>query len=223
MAATFTEAPEVQEIATRLISEVSEHGHLAEAKIAYLFREAKTWRSKGKVTLGRAKKLAGDTRFLARDVDFTITINAEIWRDLTPAQRVALVDHELSHCGYEYDAKGRRKWTIEDHDVNEFSGVIRRHGLWMEDVKAFAKAVREVQQQLDIDDLARQEAAAASGGDIVSEVVARIPEAVREAARTDPRLRGVSVEVLPRGRGAGRRAMPADDESAREREEAIVT
>ena len=48
-------------------------------------------------------------------------------------------------------------WYIQDHDVEEFSDVIRRHGLWDQGVEKFAEAVREVEYQMTIFDAAAEE------------------------------------------------------------------
>jgi hypothetical protein len=38
--------------------------------------------------------------------------------------------------------------VIAPHDVEEFAAIIRRHGLWKEDVKLFARAVRQCELPL---------------------------------------------------------------------------
>ncbi|MDQ7790437.1 MAG: putative metallopeptidase, partial [Clostridia bacterium] len=84
----FTEAPEVAEIARDLLNE--HHGHLAEARICYLFRLG-TWVSKGDVVLGKAYKVSDRDKYL-HGYDFLIIVNKDYWPALTEDQRVALVD-----------------------------------------------------------------------------------------------------------------------------------
>lgn len=158
----YRPAPEVKEIADQLIPE--HHEHLIGHRIEYLFRD-QARESNGMTILGTASIVKGRNAFLARTtildpgtgeilsldddglVDpapfFVIEIAFDTWGDdeedgprygLSDAQRVALVDHELCHC--RIDAKGNPK--IRAHSIEEFSDVVRRHGLWKPDVQWFA-------------------------------------------------------------------------------------
>ena len=120
------------------------HGHLVEARIAYLWREGK-WASKGVTTLGKAYKLSGHNEYLA-DQDFVIVLNHDVWKGLSPDQRLALVDHELSHCEKAEDAQGNTIWQIAPHDLEEFTQIVRRHGLWHPEGPRFGQAMREYEQ-----------------------------------------------------------------------------
>jgi putative metallopeptidase len=55
-------------------------------------------------------------------------------------QRRALVDHELNHLNIDIDTG---KYSLLPHDLEEFSGIVRRHGLWRDSVKFFIEAARE--------------------------------------------------------------------------------
>lgn len=88
-------------------------------------------------------------------------------------QRAALVDHELCHFTREEweepDPKVQSKWVtvygaatdpdswgIREHDVEEFSEIIERHGLWDIGIETFAEAVREADHQMTISDVQRK-------------------------------------------------------------------
>lgn len=81
-------------------------------------------------------------------LDATIAINAEAWATLSDPQRLALLDHELCHLAQaldkegdqEVDGHGKLKWRTRRHDLEEFSEVVRRHGIWKADIAAFAQA-----------------------------------------------------------------------------------
>ncbi len=141
----YSDAPEVADIASALISDVTCHHQLAEANIIYLFRSG-NWKSKGRTKLGSASKLPEQYQLLT-GYELMVVVNKDTWWALDEKQKFALVDHELCHFCREEDDKGETKWTIVGHDVEEFSGVIRRHGLWEPGVKAFAK---EAQRQMSI-------------------------------------------------------------------------
>src|SRR5690554_4103291 len=97
----YREAVEVADIARDLIRNY--HGGLADAKIIYLFRD-KAPKSKGKVTLGAAKKASGIEDVLS-GADFIIWIAEDEWLRMDMRKRRALVDHELSHCGMDENGK----------------------------------------------------------------------------------------------------------------------
>jgi predicted metallopeptidase len=119
------------------------HKHLQDARIACLFVQDK--REKQKVRLGSAAKTSSKVRFLA-DVDYVVEFNWTAWRNLTAEQRVALVDHELCHCAGR-DEKG--KWVERAHDVEEFTAIVGRWGLWKDDVRQFANVVARQLEILD--------------------------------------------------------------------------
>ncbi len=77
--------------------------------------------------------------------DFVLTFDGEYCSQCSDVEFMALVEHELYHCGQERDEFGLPKFTklgapkfgIRGHDVEEFVGVVRRYG-------ADASGVREM-------------------------------------------------------------------------------
>lgn len=144
-------AEDVQRVAARLISDY--HGHLAEAKIAYLFKTEK-WESKGKTVFGKAYKAPEQWRFMS-GFELLVIINQSVWSWLDEKQKEALVDHELCHFEKGIDSKGNPKWSLVNHDVEEFAIVIARHGLWSTEAQKFYEAAKE--RQMSIDDMGDRE------------------------------------------------------------------
>ncbi|WP_050769603.1 putative metallopeptidase [Thermosinus carboxydivorans] len=142
MSAEYFDAPEVEVIAKELIED--HHPNLCQAKIKYLFRTG-DWESKGKTILGKAEKLNDKIKHLA-GYDFIITINQIMFFAMTPQQRRALVDHELTHCFVDEDDSGNPVYKILPHDVEEFHSIIRRHGLWQEDLRKTETAMEQHRQ-----------------------------------------------------------------------------
>lgn len=144
---TIEPAPEAEQIAQDLIAEV--HKHLTEATILYLFTSSKRKRH-DKVILGTAQKISALQRYLSGancdpECDFIILISKNEWQTLNPAQRKALVDHELCHCVCkQYDEDGEPVWGLRAHDIEEFKDIIERHGLWKSDVSEFANSIRQL-------------------------------------------------------------------------------
>jgi hypothetical protein len=153
---TYTDAPAVETIARRLIS--AHHGHLAGVEIRYFFRDTAAT-SKGKKVLGKARLITGLNALLAEanasstdeaDPFFVVEVAEDVWSTLDGDQREALVDHELCHCTLKETDDGGVKLALRAHDLEEFRGVVERHGLWRTDVEDFAKSL--TQQQLPFGD-----------------------------------------------------------------------
>lgn len=137
----ISEAEDAREIGEELIPQY--HQHLQDARILYLFTTKKRTKN-GKLTLATASKATSIMRFIGRGVNFVLLFGKEEWKDLTYKQRVALVDHELCHCEAKYTDDGEREWTIRGHDVEEFSEVVERHGLWLSDLREMAHAIEQL-------------------------------------------------------------------------------
>ena len=161
-------ADEVALLAARIIDQW--HSHLGEARIKYLFRNGK-WSKKGNTTLGMARLASDDTRFIGQ-YEFVVIINLEAWNNASQEARIALLDHELSHCSCEEDKSGNKRWSIIDHDVKEFVGIVSRHGIWADDLKRLMSAAtaaekEETQGKLFVNDLASESADDETEGETV--------------------------------------------------------
>lgn len=118
---------------------------------------AMSWKADadGIVKLGQCKKASDLDRELAA-FDFIVLLNMEWWQDaeVTDDQRRALLDHELCHAALKYDTdgdavrdeKGRYVYRTRKHDIEEFSSVVERHGLYKRDLERFYAAIRSGKQ-----------------------------------------------------------------------------
>lgn len=141
----FAKAEEVKKIAAKLIPEY--HSHLAEARILCLFKKG-TWNSQGKTVLAKAYIVPEQWAYLTGH-NLLIVVNHEVWHRLTEKQRSALIDHELSRFNREDSPSsgaslGDPVWSMVGHDIEEFSGVVQRHGLWAKDIEKFFTAAKQM-------------------------------------------------------------------------------
>lgn len=118
------------------------HPHLENAEIGYLYRE--TIKTRGAVVWAQASKVGGKLRHFSH-LDFLIEVNWTKWNLLKPPRRVALMDHELTHCGIE-ETKDGEKYVLVPHDIEEFDSIARRWGVWRPQLATFAHALGEGQQ-----------------------------------------------------------------------------
>lgn len=134
MAVIWTEAPrEVLDLAKRIIDRY--HEHLHDARVLFIMRsEAPV--SNGQVAYGKARKVSAEQQVYI-DGDFVIWIAKDQWNYLSPKQKEALIDHELSHC----------KWdgftaSLRGHDVEEFNHILERYGAWWPSAESFEAAIQ---------------------------------------------------------------------------------
>jgi len=139
----FDQALEVKLTATDLIP--AHHPHLGAARFAFLFTED-TITSRGRDVWAKTQTASALLDFFA-EADFVIVVSSPIWARLTEAQRVALVDEELSRCAGKADKDGVMHWSIRAPDVEAFTAVIARRGLWRQSIREFAQTVRRWEQQ----------------------------------------------------------------------------
>lgn len=137
-----------------------EHAHLAEgeAVIEWLLKRDEKVKA-GRQVLGTCHmpRVQGELnpcfewlmeRFFGHPIDFLIILDRNFWFAATPQVRTILCFHELSHAIHKtdqygdplYDENDRPRWGIREHDVNEFTSVVRRYGAWNEDIQQFVAA-----------------------------------------------------------------------------------
>jgi len=141
----------VKQIAEDLIPKYHQHLIDFDVRIEYVFID-KTPKAKGREVWGTCRKISNLNAFLANGQDgsdpfFVITISEPVWEVLPPKSKIALVDHELCHAWAEAqqdeETDGSEdvvKLSLRPHDLEEFSCVVRRHGLWRDDIQAFVDA-----------------------------------------------------------------------------------
>ena len=125
--ANYRESEEIKEIAEDLINK--HHDHLINKNISYLFVDP-TMKSKGNSVAGKAAKVSGKYKAIS-GYDFVIMISEGIFRAITPGERQALVDHQLTH----FFVDENDKCSIIPHDFEGFHSVIKRNGYWEENLK----------------------------------------------------------------------------------------
>lgn len=127
------------------------HDELAGAHIAMAWRIRNKEDPDGHIVLGKCVKVTDLNKELA-NFDFIIVLNKEFWQEFDAKQKLALTDHELWHAAPKmsedtgeqvHDERGRKVWRLRKHDIEEFIGVVKRHGLWKKDLERFAAAIRE--------------------------------------------------------------------------------
>lgn len=127
------------------------HTHMKNARIALAWHAG--WKADvdGRMKLGMCK-MASDFDRQLHEFDFVIVLNRTFWTsmDVNDAQRKALLDHELCHAEVAIDEAtndpketelGKTIYRIRKHDIEEFSAIVERHGLYKKDLEHFAASI----------------------------------------------------------------------------------
>lgn len=157
MSVTYKPAASVERIGRKLIGK--HHTDLADVTVEFVFRSEHAERH-GQQVWGKARKVSGLNAFLAHqaaaravgeeplagedsiEAFFVIEIAEDIWTILTPAQKEALVDHELSHCRTKLNKDEEIVLYVAPHDLEEFNNVVERHGLWRRNVEQLVRSLK---------------------------------------------------------------------------------
>ncbi len=161
--AKYWRAPEVKEIADKLIPLY--HSHLQDfaVRMDYVFTD-KTPKPTAKDAFGSCKKISGLNSFLAGNPDsdafFVIVVPKEIWDVMPDDKKEPLVDNLL--CYAQAEAKQQKddgdgdsdmetdnpvKLSNNTPDVVEFSAMVRRHGCWREGISDFVESALKAQKR----------------------------------------------------------------------------
>ena len=147
----YWKADEAKEIAEKEVIP-QWHENLSQLRIAYLFVDDLV--SKGKTIAAKIKKASSLEHFLT-DYNLILTVNKTVWKRFGPAKRLALIDHEFCHVMAGMDKRGKIWFTLVGHDLEEFSAVVKRHGIWDDAIADFQMAlpldnqkIREAKQGL---------------------------------------------------------------------------
>lgn len=150
MSAEYSPAESVQSIAQSLLP--TYHPELGTARISYLFID-RVPKKGGRELCGKAVKVSGRWESLT-ELDFIVEVSLPKWNDMTEDQRTALVDHLLERCAGEEDEEtGEYLWSLRDPDVQEFSTILKRHGVWHPGLMGFV----QVAHDLDIASIVEEE------------------------------------------------------------------
>jgi putative metallopeptidase len=78
--------------------------HLKEARIRMLWVDP-DMKKGDRLIYGKAKLVTGLLRYFIQ-MDFIIFLSEALWQTLSDSQRLALIEHELTHCGVKTDDNG---------------------------------------------------------------------------------------------------------------------
>ena len=82
---------------------------------------------------------------------FLITIYKDVWEGLRDIEKSYLVDHELMHCGTEWDKDGNSRLFIRPHDLEEFEACVNLYGPYVKgDIEKMYRSMKSSDTQLSL-------------------------------------------------------------------------
>jgi predicted metallopeptidase len=118
------------------------HTDLINTKIAYLYKN-KEIKSQGKMVIAFVTKCSGIVKVLS-EYDAIMIVSYPTFQQLNEDQKIAIIDHALTHLFVDEDSTGAPKLRILAHDVEEFSAIIERHGLYQQDLVRLGQVIQTV-------------------------------------------------------------------------------
>jgi len=141
---TYTQSDELNTIAERILNDDSFFVAFSKqdnVKVCYL----KVYPHVTKFVAGRCIRASHAVKYFS-DYDYVIEVSGELWDSLNELTKDVLIWHELAHIHVEYNKKGERLLKLRDHDVQDFSEIIKRYGIdWFTDLRTFAASVYDLE------------------------------------------------------------------------------
>lgn len=132
------------------------HDDLRSAKISVAWHLSRKPDQDGRMSLGTTK-LVGNLERELMDPDFIIVLVKEFWDDaeVKDEQRRALLDHQLSRVALLLDKegepvedeRGRKCYRLVKPDLQEFSSVVERHGMYRAEIERFWQSLKHAEQR----------------------------------------------------------------------------
>ena len=129
----YVVSDELKQLAEQLIKEddLLKDLNLDVPKIAYVL----VYPNITKHIAGKCIKAGRELKFFS-EFDYVIEMSGETWDVLDDNIKSILTIHELMHVQVFYDKKGNVRFKLRDHDVKDFSYIIKKHGIdWFSDLK----------------------------------------------------------------------------------------
>lgn len=128
------------------------HDDLGKAKIAIVWMlDVKADRD-GRLKLGNASKATDlDKEITGGVFDLVIKLNAAAWKAFDAKQKRAVMDHYLCRFAVATDKndepikdeRDRQCYRMRQPDIVEFTGVVKRHGLYLNELSTFVRTATE--------------------------------------------------------------------------------
>jgi PDZ domain-containing secreted protein len=127
---------EVRNVANKVLEKDSEK--LAADYNNVVVTYIKTYPSISKNIVGLCTKPGRLLKYFSES-DIIIQVSGNIWDNLNEETRYILMLHEMKHVRITYKKNGRMIISLNPHNVQDFSDIIRDYGIdWLESIKSIS-------------------------------------------------------------------------------------
>ncbi len=97
-----------------------------------------------KKVAGRCMKTNNEFKFNT-GIHYIIEMSGELWDKLDDTVKYVLTQHELMHINIETRDNGDIEYNLRDHDVQDFSSIINKHGIdWITKIKLTISSIYDL-------------------------------------------------------------------------------
>lgn len=138
----YVVSEEVRALANQILEKEIIAHQVKDVKVEYLI----VYPSVSKLCAGRCYKAHKHTKFFS-DFDFIIELSGNLWESLDEQTKYILLLHEMMHIKVMYNKKGEKQLGIKDHDVQDFSYIIKKYGIdWITNVQTEFASVHDLDE-----------------------------------------------------------------------------
>lgn len=135
----FEVSQDLKELADKVINDESLEVHPAEVEYLLVYPNI------SKTVAGRCIRAGRELKFFSGK-DYLIEMSGEVWDVLDDSVKYVLMQHELLHIlPVMNDKTGEWKFEIRQHDIEDFSRIIKKHGIdWISKVKLSISSIYDL-------------------------------------------------------------------------------
>lgn len=141
MAKELEVANHLKELANKVIEKYPTILSLGNSRVDYVLVHPNI----SKRVAGRCIRTNPELKFYS-NADYIIEMSADLWNGLNPDVQEILMLHEIMHIDCVPDDKtGDYKYQIRDHNVKDFSYIIKTFGInWIDTIKTTMASIHDV-------------------------------------------------------------------------------
>ena len=143
MTKQLTVSEDLKELAKKVIEKYQSILALGNAKIDYILVEPNI----SKRIAGKCIKTNTELKYYS-NADYIIEMSYDLWNGLNDDIKEILMLHEIMHIDCVIDDKnGDYKYNIRDHNVKDFSYIVKNFGInWIDTIKTTMASIHDVSE-----------------------------------------------------------------------------
>jgi predicted metallopeptidase len=135
----FVEEPSLEELAKKVIKE-NKLDYVDKFKVKYILVDKYI----SKTCVAKCVRASKELKFFA-GIDYIIEVSKDVWDKIDEETKSIVMYHELLHILGVINKDGDLVAKIADHNVKDFSGIIKKYGVeWFSEFKTAVSSIRDM-------------------------------------------------------------------------------